>query len=109
MKTFATIAITAALLASTATADTTRDLAECYYDRSLMAVGVDPETADKNPLLRAAANEARISMYKTALSAVTFMEKYDNVDLLNAAATMGSDDPAISKAFIECHEVFFPN
>ena len=107
MKTFATLTIAAALLASTATADTTRDLADCYYERSLTALGVDIDAAESDPELSGMANNARISMYKTAVAAVVFMRDHNNLDLLNMASLAGAEDRRIGNAFVECNNRFF--
>jgi hypothetical protein len=107
MKTIATLTIAAALLASTATADTTRDLAECYYERSLTALGVDIDAAESDPALSGMVNNARISMYKTALAAVVFMRDNNNLDLLNMVSLVEAVEPEIGNAFVECNNRFF--
>ena len=107
MKTIATLTIATALLASTATADTTRDLAECYYERSLTALGVDIDAAESDPALSGMVNNARISMYKTALAAVVFMRDNNDLTLLNMASLVGAVEPEIGNAFVECNNRFF--
>lgn len=52
-------------------------------------------------------NNARISMYKTALAAVVFMRDNNNLDLLNMASLVGAVEPEIGNAFVECNNRFF--
>lgn len=92
-------------VAGTASADTTQDLADCYYDRGLRAMGMDPENL--SPFLVDESERLRWQLWKMADSALRIYVEAGSVDAVNIGTRLGTvGKPELRAAFVGCNNRF---